>query len=152
MSQMAPEPAPAPSGNVLTRKVGPLPTWAWLAISIAGGVGFIWWRNHKAASSAAADSGDGASAEAAEGEAATDDAASVATLQSEIQQLQGDASKPTTSEPSKVQVRTVPKAETLAAYGRAHKWGPAGLKAVEALNGLSASSRLKKGQRIVVPG
>ncbi len=47
MSQMAPEAAPqAPprKENVLTRKIGPLPTWGWVAI---GGGGILAWAYFK---------------------------------------------------------------------------------------------------------
>lgn len=56
MSSMAPEspPAAAPArggGNVLTRKIGPLPTWAWVAIVSVILIGYAYWRNKQAASS-----------------------------------------------------------------------------------------------------
>jgi cytoskeletal protein RodZ len=155
MSQMAPEPAPPPGGSPLTRKVGPLPAWGWIALAIAGGVGFIWWRNRQAASSAAADNtaADTATSE----DSANDDAASIATLQSEIQQLQGEASTPavTANSPTpatgKTRTTTVNKAQTLAQFARARGWPARRLTAAESLNGLSASSRLRKGQVLKLP-
>jgi|SRR5215472_732249 len=161
MSQAATEAparaAPAPGGgNAFTRKVGPLPLWAWVAGGLAAGVGYIWWRNRQNANAAAAD--NTATDVAAAGDTSSgDDAGSIATLQSEIQQLQGESSTPSPtpnssgSGPQKVKVLIVPKAETLSAYAKANKWNAATLKAVEALNGLSASSKLKKGQRLVRP-
>ena len=160
MSQAATEApvraAPAPGGgNAFTRKVGPLPVWAWVAGGLAAGVGYIWWRNRQNANTAADNT---ATDVAAAGDTSSgDDAGSIATLQSEIQQLQGQASTPATTPNSespsgeKVRIITIPKAETLGAYARSNKWTPATLKAVEALNGLSSSSRLKKGQRIARP-
>jgi len=163
MSEAAPEAvrrpaAPAAGGNVLTRKIGPLPTWAWLTLGLAGGVGYIWWRNRQNASATAADN-TATDTAAAGTESSGDDAGSIATLQSEIQQLQGEESTPPPDigpplpgiGGGKVKVLTVPKAETLAAYAKSRKWNSATLKAVEALNGLSASSKLKKGQKIVRP-
>ena len=142
---------PRPSGGSgLSRKFGPLPAWGWLLLAAAGGVGYIWYRNHQAASAAST-----ATDTTGTDTSSTDDAASISTLQSEIQQLQGDESSETSSTPAssggKVKVITVPRAETLSALGKSLKWNTATLKAVEALNGLSASSKLKKGQRIVRP-
>jgi hypothetical protein len=150
-------PGKPPSGGTgFSKKLGPLPAWAWVLLAAAGGVGYIWYRNHKNAS-AASTAADTATSGDTSG---TDDAASIATLQSEIQQLQGELSTQTPTPNSgggesgggeKTTVLTVPRAETLAAYSKAQKWNPATLKAVEALNGLSASSKLKKGQHIVRP-
>ena len=43
---MAPATEPASGGSgVLTRKYGPLPGWAWLALVVVGAVVFWWWRN-----------------------------------------------------------------------------------------------------------
>lgn len=155
MSQPATErtaPAPAAGGNVLTRKIGPLPGWAWAGIAVAAGVGYIWWRNRQNAAAAAATDTGTATTDPGVDQSATD-----AVLQSEIQNLQGEVSTPapTPNSPApkteKVKVLVVPRAETLAKYAKANKWNAATLKAVEALNGLSASSRLKKGQRLVRP-
>jgi cytoskeletal protein RodZ len=162
VSEAAPEtrsapgaPGKPPSGGTgFSRKFGPLPAWAWVLLAAAGGVGYIWWKNKQNASAAsAASEPDTAEADSSGG----DDAASIATLQSEIQQLQGAASTPAATPNSaptgseKTKILTVPKAETLAAYAKANKWNTATLKAVEALNGLSASSKLKRGQKIVRP-
>lgn len=157
MSQAATEapvrgaPSPSPSGGSgLTRKIGPLPVWGWVAAAAAVGVGFIWWRNHQAnaATAATSDTASGV-------DTSTDDAASIATLQSEIQQLQGDEStdekgKPPTDK-EKTKEITVPRNETLAQLARAEKWTKATLKAVEALNGLSPASKLRKGEKIKRP-
>lgn len=62
MSSMAPEspPAAAPArgggGNVLTRKIGPLPTWAWVAIVSVILIAFAYWRNSQSGGSTAASS------------------------------------------------------------------------------------------------
>lgn len=45
-------------GGVLTRKLGPLPTWVWLLIMTAAGVGFwLWSKSHSAAKSTGSGSG-----------------------------------------------------------------------------------------------
>jgi len=45
-------PTPAPKGgNILTRKIGPLPGWAWAAVVVGG---FLIYRQRKAAAAAAA--------------------------------------------------------------------------------------------------
>lgn len=48
---------PAQGGSFLTRKVGPLPMWAWMAIVVGGLVAVVAWRNaHQAANTATTDS------------------------------------------------------------------------------------------------
>ena len=44
-------PAPEGGGNFLTRKLGPLPTWAWAGLAVGG---FLYWRKRQAAAAAAA--------------------------------------------------------------------------------------------------
>lgn len=144
----APSPSPA-GGSGLTRKIGPLPAWGWIAAAAALGVGFIWWRNHQAnaATAATSDTASGV-------DTSTDDAASIATLQSEIEALQGEEStedKKKPPEKEKTREITVPRNETLAQLARAEKWTKATLKAVEALNGLSPASKLRKGEKIKRP-
>ena len=63
MSQMAPEKPPAPKqgGNVFTRKIGPLPMWAWLAIGLGViGVYYVWQskQNSSASDTTSSDTGD----------------------------------------------------------------------------------------------
>ena len=48
---MPPTPAPAKGGNILTRKFGPLPGWAWAAIGVAG---FFIYKQRKASEAATA--------------------------------------------------------------------------------------------------
>jgi hypothetical protein len=57
----APPPRPAGGGNILTRKIGPIPGWGWLVIVAAGAGVFIWWRSKKASAAAAASSSSGSS-------------------------------------------------------------------------------------------
>ena len=49
MSQMQPEVQPE-SGNVFTRKVGPLPMWAWMGIALAVAIVFYLYKKNKAGS------------------------------------------------------------------------------------------------------
>ena len=43
-------------GNVFTRKIGPLPMWAWLAIVSAVILGYAWYKNRQSGSSTASQS------------------------------------------------------------------------------------------------
>ncbi len=52
-------PAPKGGGNFLTRKLGPLPTWAWAGLAVGG---FLYWRKRQAAAAAAAAAAAGTSA------------------------------------------------------------------------------------------
>ena len=63
MSQMAPEAAPAApaapaagggkqGGNVFTRKIGPMPMWAWVAIISVVLIGYAYYRNKQSAAAA----------------------------------------------------------------------------------------------------
>lgn len=54
MSETAPEPAPASrsSGNTFTRKLGPLPVWAWMGIVLALALAYWYIKNRKAVSAA----------------------------------------------------------------------------------------------------
>ena len=78
---MAPTPPPAsskPKGNILTKKVGPLPGWAWaLAIVI---VGFIAYRAYKARQDAAANQATAPASTDTLGTGATDSGAAGAAL------------------------------------------------------------------------
>jgi hypothetical protein len=51
VSENAPEPGGG-GGNVLTRKFGPLPGWAWLGLVVGGAAVFIYIRRKKAAAAA----------------------------------------------------------------------------------------------------
>ena len=91
MSEPVPE-RPA-RGNPLTRRVGPLPAWGWVAAAAGVAGVYLWWRNRQANAAAAAPSAAGTPTGAQGTSGATDQAASIATLQDEIQQLQGEQSK-----------------------------------------------------------
>lgn len=53
----APRTPPAtPSGSFLTRKLGPLPTWAWMALAVAGAVVYSMYQRNKAPSSSGSSS------------------------------------------------------------------------------------------------
>jgi len=51
VSEMPPE--QSGSGNPLKRKIGPLPTWAWVAIAAGIVIAWAWWRNRTQAATAA---------------------------------------------------------------------------------------------------
>lgn len=51
MSESAPESAPRSGGNILTRKIGPLPLWGWMAIGLVAAIGFYLMQKRNAASS-----------------------------------------------------------------------------------------------------
>lgn len=59
-----------PTGNILTRKVGPLPGWQWGAIAVVVAGGYILWRRRQAAG-AGASSGTGTTAQDVTGVSAT---------------------------------------------------------------------------------
>ena len=153
MSQPATErtaPAPAAGGNVLTRKIGPLPGWAWGGIAIAAGVGYIWWRNRQSAAAGGAAATDTGTATT---DAGVDQSSTDAVLQSEIQNLQGAESAETPGTPAAATTKsiTVPRNETLSQLAKNDKWTAATYKAIQALNGLHPSSKLKRGQKILRP-
>ena len=104
--------APAAGGSLagtLTRKWGPLPGWAWMGLAGAATLGVIWWRRRSAKATGAgtdttatdqtaADQGTSAGMTADVLAAA---GGSFAVLQSEIQQLQGNAAQhPGTTPPT----------------------------------------------------
>lgn len=91
MSEQAVEVTPprpqAQRGNMFTRKYGPLPGWGWAALAAAGAVGYMWWRNRQATTAAAASTaGTAPTGQAGPG---IDYGPQIATLQAEVQQLQG---------------------------------------------------------------
>ena len=51
----APTKPPAKGGSILTRKLGPLPGWAWAALGVGA---FYLWKKHEAASTAASTATD----------------------------------------------------------------------------------------------
>jgi hypothetical protein len=111
MSEAAPEstgptavPARETGGqNVLMRKVGPLPTWAWLGIIGIGGAAVWYFYKSRQASAAAAQTGTttaGSAGNCTDTNGDTvpcdqvDYGGQIATLQTEIQNLQGEAATP----------------------------------------------------------
>lgn len=90
----------ASRGGGLTQKVGPLPAWGWIAIAAAGGVGLLLWLQSRKASAAAA------SQQQPSVDVQGADAATVANLQdqlatvvSQIRDLQGGNSSSSPSTP-----------------------------------------------------
>lgn len=109
LSESAPErpSPPAPSsgggGNVLTRKVGPLPTWAWLGIiAVGGGAVWLYARHRQSAASAAADTSSTGGASTGDCTDASgnsvpcdqaDEGGQIATLQTELMDLEQEVSQ-----------------------------------------------------------
>ncbi|MDA8323850.1 MAG: hypothetical protein M0030_29130 [Actinomycetota bacterium] len=98
MSEAAPEAAPRRGGNFLTRKAGPLPVWGWAALGAGGYLLYRWWSSRSAASTSATTAAATAAATPSSG---IDYAPQIATLQAEIQQLQGQVSQGESSEGGK---------------------------------------------------
>jgi len=90
---MAAERAEPSGGGIdagLSRKYGPLPAWGWIAAAAGVGLIYIYMKNRSASSSAASDSGSTGAADSTD--TGNDTGASIATIQSEVQQLQGEES------------------------------------------------------------
>ncbi len=85
MSETAPE--RPQRGNAFTKKYGPLPGWGWAGLAALAAVGVWWYRNRQSQQAAQA-----AQANTAASGPGTDYGPQIATLQSEIQQLQGAGS------------------------------------------------------------
>ena len=77
------------SGNVFTRKFGPLPGWGWAAVAGVAAIGYMWYRNRSGAAAAANAAATQPDTAAAVGD---DIQGQLATLQTEIQDLQGTES------------------------------------------------------------
>lgn len=61
MSQMQPEVQPQSSGNVFTRKIGPLPMWAWMGIALALAIVYYLYKKHESGSSSSTSSSQNSS-------------------------------------------------------------------------------------------
>lgn len=87
-----PAPAPAPAkGGGLSRKLGPLPVWAWVALAAGGGIVYFLWKRKSAASATGTDN------TAADVSANTSDMLSESQYENilaAIHDLQGPASVP----------------------------------------------------------
>src|SRR5215468_2710343 len=97
-------PSPAPGGgNILQRKIGPLPGWAWAGLA---GVGALaWWYFRNRSGQAAADASAGEDANAAVGD---DVQGQLSTIQTEIQNLQGEESQEGSTTPANSGTGTSP--------------------------------------------
>lgn len=171
MSSMAPEAPPAPVAggkasssaagrNPLKRKIGPLPTWAWVAILAAVIVAWAYWKNR----TSSANSSSGTSSSGAPSD--TTDASQVPQFVNQTfttvtpptapNPVPGPAPGPVPAPPGVpggVGIKTliVPRAMTLAQYAKERHWTPTTLAVVEQMNNLKPGSRLKKGQKIKRP-
>ena len=62
MSQMQPEStAPQGGGNVFTRKLGPLPMWAWMGIALALAIVYYLYKKHTSSSTSSQNSAQNSS-------------------------------------------------------------------------------------------
>lgn len=96
MSEAAAEAPASGGGNALTRKIGPLPAWVWLAIIGAGGA-LAWyvWKQRQASSAASQATTLGNCTDTSGNSVPCDQVdygGEIATLQAEIQDLQGQKS------------------------------------------------------------
>ena len=82
-----PSAPPAGGSNVFQRKFGPLPGWGWMALAGVAAAGYLWYRNRQGAS--AADAGAASDTSGAVGD---DVQGQLATIQTELQNLQGEES------------------------------------------------------------
>lgn len=56
MSETVPEETPSrESSSPFTRKLGPLPVWAWMAVGLAVALGYYFWKKNSAASTTSTD-------------------------------------------------------------------------------------------------
>jgi hypothetical protein len=79
-------------GGLFSRKYGPLPGWAWAGIAAGGALAWFWWRNRQA--SQASDTSSDDTADSGQEQANTDQ---IASLQDEIDALQGVVATETTT-------------------------------------------------------
>lgn len=87
-------PSTEDGGGGLSTKIGPLPTWAWLAITAAGGVVvLLWLQSRKNAASSTTDTSGTVSPSTADVANLQDQ---LATVGSQIRDLQGGQSQPNT--------------------------------------------------------
>lgn len=159
MSQMAPEAGPAPvapsrdqgraGGSPLKRKIGPLPTWAWVLIGAAVILGVAYWRNRgSASSSSGTDTGTGDTTDASQVPQFVNQTFTTVTPPTAPNPVPGPVPAPA---PAGTKTLTVDKAQTFRQFAKAHHWTAITTAAVEQMNHLKPGSRLKKGQKIKRP-
>jgi hypothetical protein len=126
-TQRRTEKAPAKGGSFFTKKYGPLPGWGWSLLAGGGALAYFWWK-HRSAQQAAATTTSTGSSTAYSG---TGYAGSIAALQSEIQQLQGELSttaktttttKSTTAKPTRAPSGT--RTSDITSTGATLTWEP----------------------------
>jgi hypothetical protein len=57
--QDAPQSQPSGGNNVFTRKIGPLPMWAWMGILLAVALGYYFWKKNLSASNSSTQNASG---------------------------------------------------------------------------------------------
>lgn len=82
------------SDNFFTRKYGPLPGWGWSLLAGGAALAYFWWKHRQAQQAASTTAGTTGTSTAYSG---TGYAGELASIQSEIQQLQGELASTTTS-------------------------------------------------------
>jgi PASTA domain len=78
-------------GSFFSRKYGPLPGWGWSLLAAGGALAFFWWRSRSAANAASA-----ATTTPTADTTTADTADQLASLQDEIDALQGELATDTT--------------------------------------------------------
>jgi hypothetical protein len=160
MSQMTHE-APSPSaatpsrdsggGNVFKRKLGPLPMWVWLVIGIALIGGYVIFKSRSGSSGTSGGAAPGGTTSAAQVPQFVNQ--TYTTVQPPVapQPVASPAPTPTSTPTVGIKTLTATKAETLNQFAKEHNWTATTLAAVEKLNNLKGTSKLKKGQKVKRP-
>lgn len=110
------------SGNVFTRHYGPLPGWGWAALAGGAALVYFYWRQRKAATSTAATTAATTAAYGTTNTSTYDTEASLAALQSEIQQLQGAQATPAATAVTTAKTTAATTAKTTAATTGKTNW------------------------------
>lgn len=173
MSTMAAEPSAAPrkKENVLTRKIGPLPTWAWVAILSALIIGYAYIKNRN--SSAGASTASPTGTDSSQVPQFVNQTYTTVTPPSAPvpgppgpQGPQGPPGPlppiplppiglpPTpgpTGTPGPNRTIVIEHPGTLRQVAKRREWSTSTLAAVEKVNKLRPGSRLRKGQKLLIP-
>lgn len=141
-----PQQAPAGGGSLLTRKLGPLPTWGWLVIVTAAGIGFYLYQKHKQAS-AAQNSNSGGGPSPTVGEAFVPEF----VINNQEEPPGGPPAKrppqpkPKPGKNGDWKEITVEKDQTFAQLAQAYHWDPATIRAIASANQIAGKGQLRPG-------
>lgn len=86
---------PPKGGGFFSRKYGPLPGWAWATLAAGGALAWFWWKNRQASQA----SDTGSNTDLADLGTSQADADQLASLQDEIDALQGQVATENTTGP-----------------------------------------------------